>query len=277
MNIINNIKSTVLRRPIPLRVIAAVIAFAIIIWLLFGINDLLGNPISYYLAKTNSEKYVAEKYGDEGYVVSDIGYSFKFKNYLVLAEKPGSKDCYFTVYCGMDGKPDADNYDSYVAGGGNTRRRLEESYRKLADSIFESPSFPYSSKISGGSLVFKGDGDKPDEYDFGLSESILVPDAEYDIEKLGKQAGLLTVYIDTENLTAEFASEALLRIKALANLGMVPFYAIELTLENSAHEYYPVGVFRSADIYEEGLVERVKVSHQKKEELNAIEDKKKLG
>lgn len=274
MNVISNIKSTVLRRPIALRVIAAVIAFAIIIWLLFGINDLLGNPISYYLAKTNSEKYVAEKYGDEGYVVNGIVYSFKFKVYLVNAEKPGSKDCYFTVYCGMDGKPDADNYDSYVAGGGNTRRRLEESYGKLADSILESPAFQYSSDISGGSLVFKGEEDK---YDFGLSRDILKPDAEYDIAELGEQAGLFTVYIDTENLTAEFAAEALLRIKALANLGMVPFYAVELTLKNSAYEYYSVGVFRSGDIYEEGLVERVKVSHQKTEEYYANEDKKKLG
>ena len=273
MNVINNVKSTILRRPIPLRIIAAVIAFAIIVLLLLDVNDLLGNPISYYLAITNSEKYVAEKYGDEGYVVSDIGYSFKFKNYLVLAEKPGSRDCRFTVYCGADGKPDADNYDSYVAGGENTRRYLEESYSNIADSIFESPAFRYSSGISGGSLVFKGE--EEDKYDFGLSSDILKPDEEYDIEKLGEQAGLLTVYIDTKNLTAEFAAEALLRIKALSNLGMVPFYAVELTLENSAHEYYPVGVFRSADIYEEGLVERVKTSHQKTEEYYANQDKKK--
>ncbi len=277
MNVINNIRSTVSRRPTALRVIAAVIAFAIIVWLLSAANDLLGNPISYYLAKTNSEKYVAEKYGDEGYVVNGIGYSFKFKIYLALAEKPGSEDCRFTVYCGADGKPDGDNYDIYVAGGENTRGRIEENYRKLADGIFESPAFTYSSETCYGTIVFKGDTEKEDEYDFGLSRDILKPDADYDVRELGRQAGLLTVYIDTEDLTAEFAAEALLRIKALANLGMVPFYAVELTLENSAHEYYPVGVFRSTDIYEEGLVERVKTSHQKKEELNAIEDKKKLA
>ncbi len=265
MNVINNIRSTVSRRPTALRVIAAVIAFAIIVLLLIGANDLLGNPVSYLLAKTNSEKYVAEKYGGEGYSVKSVSYSFKFKNYLALAEKPGSEDCRFTVYCGADGKPDGDNYGIYVTGGENTRGRIEESYRKLADGIFESPAFTYSSETCYGTIVFKGDSEKEEEYNFGLSRDILKPDANYDISELGRQAGLLTVYIDTEDLTAEFAAEALLKIKALSDLGMVPFYAVDLTLENSAHEYYPLGVVRAADIYEEGLAERAAGFHQKEQ------------
>ncbi len=265
MSIISNVKSTVSRRPTALRVIAAVIALALIVLLLTGANDLLGNPVSYLLAKTNSEKYVAEKYGGEGYAVKSVSYSFKFKNYLALAEKPGSEDCRFTVYCGMDGKPDGDNYDIYVAGGENTRGRIEESYRKLADGIFESPAFTYSSETCYGTIVFKGDGEKEDEYDFGLSRDILKPDADYDVRELGRQAGLLTVYIDTEDLTAEFAAEALLKIKSLSDLGMVPFYAVDLTLRNSAHEYYPLGVVHAADIYEEGLAERAADLHQKEQ------------
>lgn len=265
MSIINNVKTTILRRPIPLRVIAAVIAFAIIVWLLSGANSLLGNPVSYLLAKTNSEKYVAEKYGGEGYVVKSVSYSFKFKNYLALAEKPGSRDCRFTVFCGADGKPDGDNYDIYVTGGENTRGRIEESYRKLADGIFESPAFTYSSETAYGRIVFKGDGEEENVDEFGLSRDILKPDMDYDVSELGKKAGLLIVYIDTENLTAEFAAEALLKIKALADLGMVPFYAVDLTLKNSAYEYYPLGVVRADDIYEEGLAGRVAEFHEKEQ------------
>lgn len=263
MNIINNVKSTISRRPTALRVIAAVIAFALIVYLLSWANSLLGNPVSYLLAKTNSEKYVAEKYGDEGYVVKSVSYSFKFKNYLALAEKPGSKDCRFTVFCGADGKPDGDNHDIYVTGGENTRGRIEESYRKLAEGIFESPAFPYSSNTSYGTIIFEGDSEKEDEYGFGLSRDILKPDMDYDISELGKQAGLLTVYISTEDLTAEFAAEALLKIKSLADLGMVPFYAVDLTLKNSAYEYYPLGVVRADDIYKEGLAGRVAEFHEK--------------
>lgn len=67
----------------PLRVIAAVIAFAMIAVLLEFANELLGNPVSYLIAKSNAKKYVAEKYADEGYVVGDAAYFFKFKDYVV--------------------------------------------------------------------------------------------------------------------------------------------------------------------------------------------------
>ncbi|MBD5128568.1 MAG: hypothetical protein HDT43_01365 [Ruminococcaceae bacterium] len=260
-----SVKSFISNHIIPFKIIAAVIAFALIALLLLGANDLLGNPISYSLAKSKAEKYISEKY--DGYVLESVGYSFKFKNYFAHAVLPGSEDCYFTVYCNMYGEPRGDNYESLVQNRGNVRMRLDMSYRELADSVLESPSFPYSSNIASGSLIFEGDEDytKEDGHGFAIPRSILVPDALYDIAELGAQAGLLTVYVDTEELTDEYAAEVLLEINSVMEKGGVPFYAIDLRLESSAREYYSINNFSRSDIHEDGLIERVRENNQKTE------------
>lgn len=260
-----SVKSFVSNHLIPFKIIAAVIAFAMIVLLLFGANDLLGNPISYSIAKNNAEKYISEKY--DGYVLESVNYSFKFKDYLAHVAKPDSEDCYFTVFYNMYGEFRGDNYESLVQNRGNVRTRLEMSYRELADSVLESPSFPYSSEIAFGSLIFEGDEDKDSLsiHGFAIPKSILVPDALYDIAELGAQAGLLTVYVNTDTLTHEYAAEILLEINSVMEKGGVPFYAIDLRLESSAREYYSIDNFSRSDIHEDGLIERVKENNQKTE------------
>jgi len=260
MKVIATVKSAISRRWLPLRIAAALIAFAMIAWLLWGAVDLLGNPISYAAAKSNAEKYIAENYADKGYVLGGISYNFKFKVYTAAAAIPDSEDCIFGLYYNSKGEFSGDDYEKRVTGGINTRMRLENRYRELADSVLKSPAFPYPSDNAGGELIFK---EFYEEYDFGLPQSILVPDKIYNIAELGEQSGLLTVYVDTENLTDEYAAEVLLSIKSLAEQGGLTFYALDLALESSDGEYYRLGLVRSADIYEDGLVERVKDYHQK--------------
>lgn len=244
----------------PLRVIAAVIAFAMIAVLLEFANELLGNPISYLIAKNNAKKYIEEKYSGEGYIIEGVDYSFKFKDYFARAAKPGSEDCYFTVFYNMFGDFRGDNYESLVKNGENVERRLEMSYRELADTVLESPANPYKADraIQFGELVFESDPEKPSRHDFGLSRDILVPDKTYDIAQLGAEGGLIVFYVDVQGeATPEKAAEVLLKVNELFERGGVPFYAIDLTLESPSGNYY-LEDFRRSDIYEDGLAERVR-------------------
>lgn len=260
------VKLFISKHLIPFKIIAAVIAFAMIAGLLWFANGLLGNPVSYSLAKNSAEKYVAENYAADGYAVEGVGYSFKFGWYMAHVAKPGSEDCRFAVTIGSNGDIGWDNYESLVLKGGNVRTRMDMSYRELADSVFESSAYPYSDEIAFGELIFERDDGKTEEHDFGLSTDILVPDALYDIAELGAKGGLLIVYVDTEQTTPEKAAEILLEINALMEQGGVPFYAIDLTLKTSDGEYYSLENFHRSDIYEDGLVERVMNNRQKTEE-----------
>ena len=254
-----SVKSFISRYLTVFRIIAAIIAFALIGVLLWGANDLLGNPISYSIAKKNAQKYIAEKYAADGYVLEGVSYSFKFKDYLAHVAKNNSEDCRFTVFFGMDGSFRGDNYESLVQNGSNIRRRLDMSYRELVDSVLESPAYPYSTNIAYGSLIFEGDEDKRKEkgHDFALPDSILVPDALYNITELGGKAGLLTIYVSTEKAaTPENAADILLEIKTLMEQAGVMFYAIDLTLQSSGGDYI-IENFHRSDIYEDGLAERI--------------------
>lgn len=263
----------------PLRVIAAVIAFAMIAVLLEFANELLGNPVSYLVAKNNAKKYVAEKYADEGYVVEDASYFFKFKDYLVHVAKPDSEDCHFTVYYDMFGQFRGDNYESLVENRENVRTRLGLSYHDLVESVLESPANPYNTKkaIQYGQLIFEDDEDtnKGPGHGFGLSHDILIPDKQYDIAELGAKAGLLKFDVDAQgDLTPEKAAKVLLDVAELMERGGATFYAIDLWLESSGRNYYIVENFRRSDIYEDGLVERVRSVGMTKDEYNAKYDTK---
>lgn len=262
----------------PLRVIAAVTAFAMIAVLLEFANELLGNPVSYLVAKKNARKYVAENYADEGYVVEDASYFFKFKDYAVHVAKPGSEDCHFLVYYNMFGAFCGDNYESYVKNRGNVCRRLEISYHELVESVLESPANPYNTEnaIQFGQLIFESgeEIEKEGERGFGLPRDILIPDKQYDIAELGAKAGLLIFDVEAQgDLTPEKAAKVLLDVAEFTERGGVSFYAIDLMLKSSDGHYY-VNNFRRSDIYEEGLVERVRSVGMTEEEYNAKFDTK---
>lgn len=260
----------------PLRVIAAVIAFAMIAVLLEFANELLGNPVSYLIAKNNAKKYIEEKYSGEGYVIEGVDYSFKFKDYFARAAKPGSEDCYFTVFYNMFGEFRGDNYESLVKNGENVERRLNMSYRELADSVLESSANPYKTDraIQFGELIFESDPEKPSRHDFGLSRDILIPDKTYDIAQLGAEGGLIVFDVDIQGeATPEKAAEVLLKVNELFERGGVPFYAIDLTLKAPGEDYFLVNFHRS-DIYEEELAERVGAKGMTESEYNAQGDVK---
>ena len=99
-------------------------------------------------------------------------------------------------------------------------------------------------------------------------------DKKYDIRELAKKAGYLIIYVEDDTVTVERAAEVLLELKEVFDRRNVPFYAIDFVLEYPRKEEggttkegrINVEGFLYSDIYEEGLVERVRIAD---EELNA--------
>lgn len=249
------------------KIIAAVIAFAMIAGLVLLADALLGNPVSYLIVKNNAKKYVAENY--EGYVLEDVSYSFKDGTYYADVAKPNSLDCRFFVKYRFNGHISLDLYDGEVLKGGNVRRRLDMEYRELVKNVVESPAYPYISNIAFGSLECEYDLDNG--YTFAGIESPLVPDALYDIKEVGAKAGKLTIYIDAEEMpTYESTAEILLELSSIMERGGVTFHAIDLELGS-----INLDNFLRSDIYEDGLVDRVRANFQKTEEHYAELDSEK--
>lgn len=267
-----SVKTLIEKNRKPLRVISAVIAFAIIAWLLFFAVIMLGNPISYFIVKGNAGKYVAENYADDGYVLERVDYSFKGTNYYARVEKPGSEDCQFTLDYNMFGGLLYDDYERRVTGGDNVSRRLDMCYRELTDSVFNNPAWSYSSDIEFGRLIFEGD----DRFECAIPTSELVPDSLYDIQKLGARAGILTVCVNTDDSSPEKAAEVLLTLNEIMEQGGAPFYAVDLSLRSPNGGYYDLKQFQRSNIYPDGLEERVSDNHRLAEEREKNLDKEKV-
>lgn len=262
-----------------LKFAAAVAAFAMIAGLLYFANGLLGNPVSYLLAKSAAEKYIEENYADEGYVLRDVSYSFKDIRYHAHIEKPNSEDCRFSVGYGWFGDMIYDSYESEVLSGFSTFRRLDSDYREITDKVLTSPMFPYERSTSYGSLEF----DIKSKQDYALSSSMLVPDGLYDMGELGSKAGRLTIYVYNKGKAdPEGAAEILLEIKKLMDMGGVRFHAVDLVIydcdaEEKFGEEYRIENFLYTDIYEEGLADRAEKNCRKTSSYYAEQDKLKAA
>lgn len=111
------------------RMIAGVLGVFLMGIVLWGANDLLGNPISAAFATHKVEAYVAEKYPELDLEVGKAHYNFKFNTYWVSVSSRTSIDTHFTIEYG-NGTIKYDEYESYVQGKFNTRDRLEETCAK---------------------------------------------------------------------------------------------------------------------------------------------------
>ena len=103
------------------------------------------------LAERAAEMHLEETYAGTDYYIERISYSFKDGKYHAFVKSPTSIDTEFSLSITMFGEVHFDTYGS-VLDGFNTARRLEQEYRKLTDTVFDSPSFPYGCDIGFGRL-----------------------------------------------------------------------------------------------------------------------------
>ena len=268
-----------------LKVIAFIVAVALIVGIAWVANGLNGNPISKMLAKKAANEYLEANFPDTDYYIEELGFSFKFTGYYAHVRSDTSIDTQFTLHIDMIGNVFYDTYDD-VLRGAITARRLEQDYRTLTDQIFENPAFPYSTDIGYGRLeIYPQEAmDDPlvtDIPDYALVQEDLVLDQIYDIRELGKQAGHLVVYVDSDTISFELAAEILLDIRAEFDKASIPFRAIDFVLQPPLPEEGPrtgdrinFDHFPYEDIYEDELIERIKDAHEELEAYYAEQDGK---
>ncbi len=265
-----------------LKITALILALAMLGTLAWFANAMIGNPVSRFLATKTAKEHLEEHYGDTAYKIDEVMYSFKDGHYYAKVSSPDSIDGDFSIEIDMLGRLIDDHYDTYVADGTNTARRLDMEYRDLVDSVFQSDTFPYVTDIDYGMLEFIPESYYTDEKIhnevkdlrdipwYGIIYEDLIIDGTYDVRELGKTAGHIILYVDTEDVTIEKACEVLLDVKSRLDNAGIGFYCIDLVVE------YPrtfdeapvrkegrinVDEFLYTDIYEEGLYERVKAAH----------------
>lgn len=271
-----------------LKIGAFCVALVLILGLCWFANALVGNPLSKWLATRTAEKHLEEVYGDTDFEIERIVFNFKDTDYYAHIISPSSEDSSFSLRINMWGQLRLDTYESRVLYGGNTQDRLYMEYRALVDEVLEAPDYPFTSFIAYGDLqvgfkapdVEEGVPYWPEGYVI-LGEVEL--DKKYDIRELAKTAGHLVVYVEDGAVTIERAAEVLLELKEVFDKKNVPFYAIDFVLEYPRKEEggtikegrVNVEGFFYSDIYEEGLVERVRTADAELNAYYAEEDAKK--
>ena len=273
-----------------LKIVAFVIAVILIAGVTWFANGLVGNPISKHLATKAAEGYIEEKFPDSDFELERVSFSFKDTMYHAYIISPSSVDSGFSLTINMGGKIVLDLYENNVLTGWNTARRLDDAYRESVDQLLESPSFPYDCHIGYGELPFISEEYKnePDVPSYALVTNDLELDGIYDINELGAQAGKLTIYIYDDTVTVERLAEIILDIKGMLDDAGIGFYVMDCVLEYPKPESgewkqgrCEVMDFLCSDIYEDGLVERVKASNDAAEdyydEMDAIKKEEELG
>lgn len=259
-----------------LKIIALILAVALIGGIAFFANALVGNPLSKYLANRSAEKYISEVYPEKDFMVREIFYDFKTGNYYAKIYSPRSIDSSFRLYIDFFGKIYYDTYEDKVLTGQNTADRINNEYREAVDRVLNSTLFPYNSNIGYGDIEFipeeyKNNSDVPS---YAIVTETLISDEIYDINEMGRKAGHLVIYVADDELTEEKMAETLLSLKDIFNRSGVSFYAIDCVIENRKTDAPPstdikqieVQQFLYSDIYEENLTGRVEKSIRETEE-----------
>ena len=255
-----------------LKIAAFVFAIALIVGVGVFANALVGNPISKAMATNTAEKHIEENYADKDFEIERVTFSFKDGYYHAFIYSPSSIDSDFTILVDMWGKLRYDTYEDRVLSGGNTADRISRDYRATVDKVLDSQAFPYNEHIGYGDFDFYPRVHL-EEYsipEYALITEDLTLDAFYDVNELGAKHGKLTIYIDDDTVSYERLSEILLDIRRIFDDSGVKFYVIDCVLEYQKNEdsskkqegRVEVREFLYADIYEEGMVERVKASDE---------------
>ncbi len=265
-----------------LKVLALVVAIALIICIGVFANSLVGNPVSKYLATKSANEYIEKTYSDKDFIIEEVNYDFKTGGYYARVTSPTSIDSHFSLSFDWMGKLELDCYDD-VTSGWNTAMRLEDDYRNAVKAVTESKDFSEKYFIAYGEIPcvlsdYPIDEEHPE---YALQKEELVIDKIYDIKEVASEHGKLVLYAYDEEVTVERLSELLLEVKNKFDNSGVTFKAVDFVLEPPKKEGEPmmsdeqiqIKNFYYSDIYEDGLVERVKEANQKTIEFNIEQEK----
>ncbi|MBR3789954.1 MAG: DUF3139 domain-containing protein [Clostridia bacterium] len=265
-----------------LKVLALVLAIILILGIGVFANSLVGHPVSKYLATKSANEYIEKTYSDKDFVIEEVNYDFKTGGYYARVTSPTSIDSHFSLAFNFLGKLELDCYDD-VTSGWNTAMRLEDDYRNAVKAITESKDFSEKYFIAYGEIPcvlsdYPIDEEHPE---YALQKEDLVIDKIYDIKEVASEHGKLILYAYDEEVTVERLSELLLEVKNKFDNSGVTFKAVDFVLEPPkkegeammSDEQIQIKNFYYSDIYEDGLVERVREANQKTIEFNIEQEK----
>lgn len=247
-----------------LKIGAFCLAAAMIVGLAIFANGLIGNPISYLLARSTAKKHLQNNYAETDYELDSVSYSFKTGGYYAYVVSPSSEDSSFTLGISSTGKLDYSDYEYRVEGRGNTASRLYAQYRDAVQGVLHSSFYPYTLSMGYGRLEFEQEEGEtlPDGF---WRKTDLELDRVYNINEIAKTNGRLVLYVDSDEVSEGKAAEILLTTKRLFDEVGVKFYSVYFVLDYAAEEgaLRPEGSIRCrdflyTDIYEEGLAERIR-------------------
>ena len=216
-----------------LKIAAFVTATVLTIGLAFFANALVGNPVSKYLVKKSAQSHIEKTYPNENFYIKDTGYSFKENGYYVNVTCDKSLDKHFRLSYNSLGKLVYDSYEHDIKEKHNAVRRVFDEYWNLVKNVTESPTFPFDSDIGYGELFKGGVGmyDFPIDMPNKMSDLDFEIDKIYDVRALGKDMGIITLYVEDDSVTEERFAQILLEVKNFFDYNNVPFYAVNLVLE----------------------------------------------
>ncbi len=265
-----------------LKILALVLAIILIIGIGLFANALVGNPVSKYLATKNANEYLEKTYSDKDFVIEEVNYDFKTSSYYARVTSPTSIDSHFSLSFNFIGKLVLDSYDD-VTSGWNTAMRIEDDYRNAVKAITESKDFSEKYFIAYGEIPcvlsdYPIDEEHPE---YALQKNELVLDKVYDIKEVASEHGKLVLYAYDDEVTIERLAELLLEVKNKFDNSGVTFKAVDFVLEppkaegepNMSDEQISIRNFYYSDIYEDGLVERVKKANQEAIEYDREQEK----
>lgn len=268
-----------------LRIAAFLLAAVLIVGVCVFANGLVGNPISKAIATRTAEHHLEEAYTDTDYGLERVTFSFKDGYYHAYIHSPSRIDGDFTLRIDMWGTLCYDTYKDRVLAGWNTADRINRDYRAAVDKVLDSQAFPYIEHIGYGDFDFypRVHLEQYSVPEYALITEDLTLDAFYDVNELGAKHGKLTIYIDDDTVSYEKMSEILLDIRRIFDDAGVKFYVIDCVLESPKpedgvwkEERVEVMDFLYGDIYEDGMVGRVKASDEAAKAYYDEQDAEKL-
>lgn len=268
-----------------IKIIAGIVAFALIGGILIFANAFVGNPISKLIINNKAKQYVAANYKDMDLVIEKPSYNFKTGSYYVSVKSNSSIDTHFYIDYSAFGQFGYDSYDDDVLGRQNTYYRIEDEYRKKFDNIMDNSSLKDKLDISYATIKTSEKDSYQEQFieNYGIEIKDLELDKEYDVNEIGKDSGTIVLYINEDEVSIDKVVEELLEIKEILDKEGFKFYTIDFCLrefirndeEKKIGDEIRIEQFLYEDIYEKDLKSRVESNVEKTNKIYEELDKEK--
>ena len=253
-----------------LKILAFVLALCLLGGVCFIANGLVGNPVSKALAKRSAQTYLAQHHEGENYEIVSNNYDFKIGAYYIKAAVADSLDKHFVLYADFFGNISHITYENDILLHGNTVERLNREYMLSFEPLFQNAELlPFYTHFGFAELEF-ANAYNTQNAPSAFRQEDLQADEEYNLRELGATTGHLYLNVHDDTVSVERLSEILLAVKNAADSMGLTFYDVDCSLNlpfddrgyASDSDGVAVYAFLYSDIYEEGMIERVRIASE---------------